>query len=576
MYRCVRCLAGHRFGLRARERGDVVAGVLRGPSGQRPEQRHHHDGGARRPHLRVRAGRSLAGDQGRRVAGGAGADPDGGFHQRTGPAGRRLRSRLRQQRLHLRLLHLAHAGGPQPPQPVHAGRRRGGCRQRGDADGSAGARPGAHSQRRRGPHRGGRQTLGLGGGELQRPQCPEPEHHPGQVAADQPRRQHPDRQPVLQPAHRRQPGHLGAGPAQPLHLRHPADHRAHPGQRRRGQAVRRDQRHRQGRQLRLARDGRPPRRPALRTAVLQPGLEPPGLHADRRCLLQPRRPRLPCRLCRQVLLRRPVRRVHQGAGPGHPPGGDVRHRPGDAGGPRRLRRRQAVLPQPRFGHRHRRGVAGVPRPRRPDHRRPARGHAGLERRAGELQLRRQRRGPAGVSVATRRRRRARGHRHPVVVRDRPVRRRRQLPLPGAQRVRTGGQQSGGAAGDRQPHAGRPHRHAGRGDALRRWNHSAVLRRRRGSRGRGAAGQRLHLGGGVRSRRSHPPGHRADRGEERQLRHRHHRRIVRQREVPDHPAGEGQGWPPARGPARRPAEADRDHRHQQLPRAGRCASTACRW
>ena len=44
---------------------------------------------------------------------------------------------------------------------------------------------------------------------------------------------HPHRQPVLQHRHRRQPRHLGARPAQPVHLRLPAGHRPDVHQRRR-------------------------------------------------------------------------------------------------------------------------------------------------------------------------------------------------------------------------------------------------------------------------------------------------------------------------------------------------------
>ena len=55
----------------------------------------------------------------------------------------------------------------------------------------------------------------------------------GQDAAHQRRRQHPHRQPVLQHRDRQQPGDLGAGTAQPVHVHLPARHRADVHQRRR-------------------------------------------------------------------------------------------------------------------------------------------------------------------------------------------------------------------------------------------------------------------------------------------------------------------------------------------------------
>ena len=73
-----------------------------------------------------------------------------------------------------------------------------------------------------------------------------------QDPAHQRRRHDPDRQPVLQPGHGRQPRDLGARPAQPVHLRVPARHRPHVHQRRRPEHVGGDQR-RPGRlELRLA------------------------------------------------------------------------------------------------------------------------------------------------------------------------------------------------------------------------------------------------------------------------------------------------------------------------------------
>ena len=56
-------------------------------------------------------------------------------------------------------------------------------------------------------------------------QLPVADQPAGQDPPHQSRRLHPRRQPVLQPGDRRQPGDLGAGPAQPVHLRLPARHR---------------------------------------------------------------------------------------------------------------------------------------------------------------------------------------------------------------------------------------------------------------------------------------------------------------------------------------------------------------
>ena len=75
--------------------------------------------------------------------------------------------------------------------------------------------------------------------------------------------------PFFSQTHRRQPGDLGARPAQPVHVRLPAGHRPDVHQRRRPEHLGGDQRRRRRRQLRLARHRRRRRpNPRLRSAAL--------------------------------------------------------------------------------------------------------------------------------------------------------------------------------------------------------------------------------------------------------------------------------------------------------------------
>ena len=85
----------------------------------------------RRPPVRRPAGRAAAGHQERRAAADAVPHRDRQLDRRARPARRRLRSRLRDQPVRLRLLHGHHARDSQPRQPVHRQRRRRRGRQRG-------------------------------------------------------------------------------------------------------------------------------------------------------------------------------------------------------------------------------------------------------------------------------------------------------------------------------------------------------------------------------------------------------------------------------------------------------------
>jgi hypothetical protein len=80
-------------------------------------------------------------------------------------------------------------------------------------------------QRRRAPVRARRQALLRRRREPHEQQRPEHEHAHRQAAPDQRRRHDPDRQPVLRDDEREQPRDLGARPAQPVHVRHPAGDR---------------------------------------------------------------------------------------------------------------------------------------------------------------------------------------------------------------------------------------------------------------------------------------------------------------------------------------------------------------
>ncbi len=218
---------------------------------------------------------------------------------RARAARRRLRSQLRDQPVRLRLLHGHDAERPQPRQPLHRERRRGG---RGQRDRHPRPRPlsSAHQPQRRGdPLRRRRQALRRRRRQRQRRERADALEPARQDAAHQRRRLDPDRQPVLRHRDRRQPGDLGAGPAQPVHVRGPARHRPDVHQRRRPEHLGGDQRRRRGRELRLAghrRATRPTRASARpSTATTMAGGRPERLRDHRRRLLQPAAARLPSR-----------------------------------------------------------------------------------------------------------------------------------------------------------------------------------------------------------------------------------------------------------------------------------------
>ena len=90
---------------------------------------------------------------------------------------------------------------------------------------------------------------------------------PGQAAADQPRRLDPRGQPFLREGQGQVPRDLGAGPAQPVHVRRAAGHRPDLHQRRGPDRLGRDRRGLRRRQLRLARDRRPTTDPRFRGPI---------------------------------------------------------------------------------------------------------------------------------------------------------------------------------------------------------------------------------------------------------------------------------------------------------------------
>ncbi len=239
--------------------------VLAGPSGRRDRPRglyrrhrrerdaepNSHGVRARRPAVRRAAGRCPAGDQERVAARDAVPDRDRQLVRRARPAGRRLRSRLHDQPVRVRLLHGDDPGHPQPGQPVYRERRRRGAGER-DCDPRAPQPLGHESQRRCDPLRARRQALRRRRRECRFVLLPNPGQSPREAAPDQPRRLDPDRQPVLRLGQRHQPVDLGDGPSESVHIRVPVEHGSVVHQRRRGGLVGRDQRRNRGLELRLA------------------------------------------------------------------------------------------------------------------------------------------------------------------------------------------------------------------------------------------------------------------------------------------------------------------------------------
>ena len=144
-------------------------------------------------------------------------EPERRFQQRAGTLGVAFDPNSRRS-LRLRLLHGSGVAGAQPREPLHRERQR--CRPGSEVDpvrprassmppitteGRSTSAPTASSTWPWAKH-----------GLLQFPDARQPD---GQDPADQPDGSIPERQPVRQPDHGRLPGHLGPGPAQPVHLR---------------------------------------------------------------------------------------------------------------------------------------------------------------------------------------------------------------------------------------------------------------------------------------------------------------------------------------------------------------------
>lgn len=196
-----------------------------------------------------------------------------------------------------------------------------------------------------------------------------------QAAALQRGRHDPDRQSLLRHAVGPRPRRVGVRPAQSVHVRDPAGHRANPHQRRRRDDLGRDRCRRRRRELRLAGIGGPRqrrrrhRRAALRlqarrccAARLGHGRILQGLR-DRRRRVLPADGCVPRRLSRPVLLRRlrqPLRRSHRSRE--RQRGVCVRDVAGPAGRPARGHRRRGLRPdalrRDASAHRDQSGAAG--------------------------------------------------------------------------------------------------------------------------------------------------------------------------------------------------------------------------
>ena len=206
---------------------------------------------------------------------------------RARPARHRLRSRTSRPTSFVYVYYTATTPtDPQPRQPVHRQRRRRGAGQR-SACSSTSKRSSATNHNGGAIHFGaGRQAVRRRRRERRRLQRADADQPARQDPAHQRRRHDPGGQPVLQHGHRRQPRDLGAGPAQPLHVRLPARHRPDVHQRRRPEHLGRDQRRRGRRELRLAHHRGRDIRPPLQDAAVR--LQPfEGLRDHRRRVLQP-------------------------------------------------------------------------------------------------------------------------------------------------------------------------------------------------------------------------------------------------------------------------------------------------
>ena len=279
-----------RIGRRAAARGRRHAArrVHRDDDRNRHVEPDGHGVRARWAALCRRADGRPAGDQERRPPLGALRHALGELVGRARPVRRRLRPELRQQQLRLSLLHDVVVARTQSPQPLHRQWRRRGRRIGGRPARSGRPQQRHQPQRRRYPLRPRRQAVHRRRRERELRERAVVQQPVGQDAARQQGRQHTHRQPVLRLHLGQEPGDLGAGPAQSLHVCVPARHRAYVRQRRRPERLGGDQRRYRRLELRLARDrglDRQSRVPRPAVCLRSRQHQHDGLCHHRRCVL---------------------------------------------------------------------------------------------------------------------------------------------------------------------------------------------------------------------------------------------------------------------------------------------------
>ncbi len=388
----------------------------------------------------------------------------------------------------------------------------------------------------------------------------------------------PQRQPVLRHRHRPQSRHLGARPAQPVHLRVQPERAGDVHQRRRAEHLGRDRRRSSRRELRLARDRGRDRRPALRVAALRLRPLRRRLRDHRRRLLFAAERPVPGRLRRRLLLRRLLRRLDSPArSQRRQHRHELRQRHRLAGRSEGDRRRPPVLPRARGWRDDRRRGSRRLRGRCAGHHDPASEPDRDGGRAGHLQRQRVGRDAPELPVAAQRRQHRGRHRAGLYDRRRrPGGQRRALQRGRHEQSRQRHQRGGGPDRHREPGADRDHRAAGRRHALQRRDGDHLLGDGLGSRAGIAARERLHVAGRLPPRHAHASVHRTDVGSHERIVHDpDDRRDVRQRVVPHLPDRPGQRRPHPHHAARRAAAEGPAHARDESRGAAASGSTGSR-